>query len=236
MKTNYLFDVDGTLTQPRRPMEFAMSHVFIEWCKDRTFFLVTGSDINKLTEQIPKDIAARAYGIFTSMANELRIDGSMVYENKWEPPIELLKDLVNLRTDSDYPNKKQDFLEERLGMINFTTAGRDSNLEERQSYCDWDAYHREREAIAGIIEKKYPRIEARLGGQISIDIQPRGHNKSLASKWVRKNVGGQIVFVGDKCHKGGNDHDIVLDIKEHEDDLYYPVKNSLETFELLGTI
>jgi phosphomannomutase len=170
------------------------------------------------------------------MANELRINGSLVYENEWEPPIELLQDLVNLRTDSNYRSKRNNFLEQRKGMVNFTTAGRDSTSEERKSYYDWDAYHKERESIAGIIEKKYPRVEARLGGQISIDIQPQGHNKSLASKWVRKNVGGKIVFVGDKCHKGGNDHDIVLDIQEHECDLYYPVKNSLETFGLLGKI
>jgi phosphomannomutase len=236
MKISYLFDVDGTLTEPRQRMDNGLSCRFLHWAQGKCFFLVTGSDRDKLFEQLPSSILSRASGVFTSMANELRVNGRIIYENKWEPPIELLTLLISWRMKSPYPDKRPVFLEHRVGMLNFSVAGRKSNVEERNSYHDWDRLYRERETIAKDIEKQFPRVEAKLGGQISIDIQPKGNNKSLASKWVRKTKGGEIIFFGDKCNEGGNDYDIVQDIVKNGDGRCYPVKNSLETFELLDRI
>lgn len=236
MHTSYLFDVDGTLTPPRQRMTTNCLWAFLDWSKDKTVFLVTGSDMPKLNEQLPHSVISRTSGIFTSMGNELVINGTLIYENEWKPPTDLLTKLISIRDKSPYANKRDNFLEYRVGMVNFSVAGRESNTEERQSYYDWDRFHKERKSIAEEIEKSFPDIEAKLGGQISIDIQPRGNNKSLASQWIRENIGDRMVFVGDKCEEGGNDYDIVQDIVKHRDGEYYPVKNFLETFELLPTI
>ena len=126
--------------------------------------------------------------------------------------------------------------EERSGMVNFTTLGRSAEKEERLKYYKWDQENGERESIAKEIEENFPELEARLGGQISIDIQPKGNNKSLASRWVRDNLGGEIIFVGDKCFKGGNDYDIVLDLLENKDGVFFQVDNPNETLKLLQDI
>ena len=236
MHTSYLFDVDGTLTPPRQRMTDNFIWEFISWSNDRSVFLVTGSDMKKLSEQLPSSVVQRMAGIFTSMGNQLTINGTLVYNNDWEPPTELLKALVSWRMNSPYTNKRDNFIEHRVGMVNFSVAGRDSNFEERKSYYDWDRFHKERKSIAKEIQIRFPKIEAKLGGQISIDIQPKGNNKALASQWVRDNIGDRIVFVGDRCEEGGNDYDIVQDIIKHGDGEYYPVKNFLETFQLLPTI
>ena len=83
------------------------------------------------------------------------------------------------------------------------------------------------------IEKKFPALEARIGGQISVDIQPKGHNKSQATKWIRKNLKGKMIYFGDKCFKGGNDYDVVLDLTEHLDGEFFQVESYRETRELL---
>ena len=83
------------------------------------------------------------------------------------------------------------------------------------------------------IEEKFPELEARIGGQISVDIQPKGNNKSQATKWIRKNVGGEMTYFGDRCLEGGNDYDVVLDLVEHQDGTFFQVDNYLETQELL---
>jgi len=74
----------------------------------------------------------------------------------------------------------------------------------------------------------------RLGGQISIDIQPIGNNKSLASKWIRDNVGGRMAFYGDKIEIGGNDYDLSQDILSNGDGECYKVKDPNETMSLLN--
>ena len=54
---NYLFDIDGTLTLPRQPMQKDFKKFFAGWVaakrktKDKVFF-VTGSDRGKTVEQV----------------------------------------------------------------------------------------------------------------------------------------------------------------------------------------
>ena len=45
-------------------------------------------------------------------------------------------------------------------------------------------------------------MEATIGGQISIDIYPKGKNKAQ----VLEDILGPITFFGDKCQPGGNDY------------------------------
>ena len=65
-------------------------------------------------------------------------------------------------------------------------------LEESEGFCDE-------------IMKQFPELEATVGGEISIDIYPKGKNKSQ----ILDHVEGDITFFGDKCKEGGNDYPIV---------------------------
>ena len=61
----YIFDVDGTLTPSRQPITDDFYNFFKSWLKNKDVFLVTGSDYEKLQEQLPKDILDNEKGIFT---------------------------------------------------------------------------------------------------------------------------------------------------------------------------
>jgi phosphomannomutase len=51
----------------------------------------------------------------------------------------------------------------------------------------------------------FQNLEASVGGQISIDIYPKGKNKAQ----VLGDIIGPITFFGDKCQPGGNDYPLV---------------------------
>ena len=48
----FIFDVDGTLTPSRRKMTKEFKEFFEQWALKNHFYLVTGSDLPKLQEQM----------------------------------------------------------------------------------------------------------------------------------------------------------------------------------------
>lgn len=230
--TAFLFDIDNTLTPPRQKIDPSFSTFFLDWMRNRDVYLVTGSNERKISEQLPHSVLSRCVGIFSNMGNKLTIDDKLIYENLWRPKLELLKHLSEQRENSPYSNKKADWWEARIGMMNYTTAGRSSTTHERDLYEEWDAENGERRRIASKLMGKFPELEAKLGGQISIDVQPKGHNKSLASKWIRKNKTKDMVFFGDKCFEGGNDYDVKVDVLENGGKVF-EVGDYKNTFSIL---
>ena len=87
--------------------------------------------------------------------------------------------------------------------------------------------------MAEIINESFPDLEASVGGQISIDIHPRGANKGQSKDWILDQLGNDTVihFYGDKTEKGGNDYDLAkLLVNRHK---VFPVNSWKDTFKLL---
>ncbi len=234
----YLFDIDGTLTKPRQKITKEFAEYFVKWMDHKNVFLVTGSDLLKAREQLGDDVIKYCAGVFCSMANELYINGELIYRNEVKFPDTMIGWLEQHLESSQYPEKCGKHFEFRPGMLNFSVVGRNATLEQREKYNKWDLQNGDRKFISGFINSRYgDDYEACTGGQISIDIQPKGRNKSQASQWVRKNIGDRMHFFGDRCEKGGNDYDIVKDITEHKDGYWTQVfepehlKRVLETIE-----
>jgi HAD superfamily hydrolase (TIGR01484 family) len=237
VKTAYLFDIDGTLTPPTKFMEEDFIYFFLEWSENKDFFLVGGSSHSSLTSQLPCSITKRAQGVFSSMGNQLRVDDSLIYSHEWKPSVALLSSLLEWRMKSPYPVKKKKYLEARVGMLNFSIAGRESSHREREDYFNWDTLHRERESVACDLSEKFPKLDIRLGGMISLDIQPKGRNKSQALRWVRElNKYNNLFYFGDKGFKGGNDYDAKLNIKKYKDGKFYDVKDCAHTKKILDSL
>ena len=119
-------------------------------------------------------------------------------------------------------------------MINFSIVGREASQQQRDIYSRWDKENKEREAIVKVLSNKYTNLDFKIGGQISIDIQPKGANKSQASKWLREKFKGcELYFFGDKITKNGNDYDIAEDIKENKDGKVFNISGPTETIEIL---
>jgi len=231
--TAFLFDVDNTLTPPRQKMDQSFLAFFLDWMRDRSVYLVSGSDEKKIFQQMPSSIITRCSGVFSSMGNKLSIDKELIYENKFDPPKTLIEMLSSFQINTKSPVLGEaPFFEYRTGMLNFTTVGRSIGLEQRNTYYEWDEKSKERTGIAKKVEETFPDLEAKVGGQISLDIQPKGNNKTLSSKWIRENKTKDIVFFGDKCFEGGNDHDVSVDVLENKGKVF-EVGDWRNTFAIL---
>ena len=234
MKTVYAFDVDGTLTPSRLKMDPGFQKFFLDFCKYNYVYLVTGSDKDKTIEQVGEEVWHAAAGCLQSCGNHIFVKGEEVYRNNWEPNEGLIKLLESFLKISKWKKQTSNHIERRIGLVNFSVVGRDCTQEQRDEYGEWDDINKERLDMAAIINESFPLLEASVGGQISIDIHPKGANKSQAKEWIlnqhlEENV--KIHFYGDKTMEGGNDYDLA-NILENPHKTFQ-VKDWQETYELL---
>ena len=89
------------------------------------------------------------------------------------------------------------------------------SLEERFDYFEYDVKSQERADIANQIITKWDNLDAVIGGQISIDITPRGMNKSQVLNEVKKFYSNEeYIFIGDRTMEGGTDYPLAKIMNE----------------------
>ena len=206
----FIFDVDGTLTPSRQRMTEEFAKFFDEWSSKNKYYLVTGSDLDKTKEQLPIAYIDRAESIFTCCGNEMWRDGELVYDNKFNPPQDLLNYLQKLiDSEFNYPIRTGNHIEDRKAMLNFSIVGRKCTLQERKDYFEYDELTDERKEIAKYIKKHWVDLDAVIGGQISIDIYPKGNDKSQVLDIIEQERlvnPDKIIFIGDGINNKGNDY------------------------------
>ena len=238
MNRVYMFDVDGTLTPSRQKMTEKFKKFFREWSNKNKFYLVTGSDLPKLQEQVPDDILELSAGLFTCCGNQFWKEGStkqwpidwkLQYENKFTPPQNLLTYLGEELRMSDYHHRAGNHIEDRDSLLNFSIVGRNCSAIERENYFKWDNQNGERKRISTHIREQWSNIDAVLGGQISIDIYPKGMDKSQIFKHIEEKENfycpDEYYFIGDRTKEGGNDYPLAKLMEE---------TNNCYTFQTTG--
>jgi len=97
-------------------------------------------------------------------------------------------------------------------MINVSPIGRNCSKDERNQFEDFDKTANVRTTMVAALQKEFADMELHcsIGGQISFDVFPKGWDKSFCLQYVEKDY-EVIHFYGDKCYKGGNDHEIYED-------------------------
>jgi phosphomannomutase len=217
MKTIYIFDMDGTLTPSRREMTPDFEEFYSTWAKHHTFFLVSGSNLEKIKEQVPQYILDLSEGVFTCGGNQLWLDGKLSYNHEFKPEEDLINFLKEKLSNSPYPVRAGNHIEDRGSMLNFSIVGRDCSLEERLEYFKYDVQSNERSIISDEIIDKWNNLDAVIGGQISIDITPKGMNKSQVLSEVKKFYSDdRYIFIGDRTMEGGNDYPLAKIMHEQK--------------------
>ena len=239
MKRIFMFDIDGTLTPPRLPMTEEMVKMFKGFCERNRVILVTGSDMSKVVEQVPKEIRDLVEGIYTCSGNAYTVGDEIIYENEFRPPEKLIALLEDWKNYSHYPVKTGKHLEYRDGMLNYSTVGRNCTQQEREDYEAWDNENGERAILRERILNMFPSLDCAIGGQISIDIYPRGLDKSQSYFRVKgDNPDHAIIFCGDRLMPGGNDYPFFKAMGEnqtrcHPLDIAVPVSSWQDTKRFL---
>jgi len=202
--TNYVFDVDGTLTPSRLTMDKEFQKFFLNWIKDKNVYLLTGSDHEKTIEQVGNDIWKNVTESHQCGGNVIFRNGKLIEKSSWKPNNKLLERCKELIDASRYEIRAGNHLETRVGLLNISVIGRDCTQKQREAYYEYDKISKEREIMCDILNEEFPELESSAGGQISIDIHEKGKNKSQ----IRNKLKGKIYFYGDKTMEGGNDYPI----------------------------
>ena len=237
MNTTFIFDVDGTLTPSRKVMDPKFYEFFQEWGRKNSFYLVSGSDLPKLKQQMA-ELDSLADGIFTCCGNEFWVNDELQYQNTFTPPNTLLTYLGEQLRMNDYPVKAGNHIENRGSMINFSIVGRNCTTAQRHDYFEYDKLTDERKGIANYINREFPELEAVIGGQISIDIYPKGYDKAQVLQhiklWKRdKKDRLKYIFIGDRTMPGGNDYPLAQLMLQTAHCSTYQVESYYETQNLL---
>ncbi|KAH8873955.1 Phosphomannomutase 2 [Schistosoma japonicum] len=206
-----LFDVDGTLTKPRNTITDHMLQFLIKLSSYVPLAVVSGSDFQKVSSQISPSAAEKFPFIFSENGLVVhsygeKISSTNIVEHVGE---DILQRLINFclqyMSNLWLPRKRGNFIEFRDGLINICPVGRSCTQEERDEFADYDAKHKIRENFVAKMRSEFHSspLQFAIGGQISIDVFPKGWDKRYCLNFLKDY--DTIHFFGDKTEETAKD-------------------------------
>jgi phosphomannomutase len=241
-----LFDVDGTLTLPRLKISEDMTSILQKINKQKIYNkgivdigFVGGSDLSKQLEQLGEENMNlftwkfTENGLVSFYKDELLNKTSLIDHIGEDNYQKMINVCLRVLSDTKIPVKRGNFIELRNGMINISPIGRSCSQKERDDFDLWDKENKIREKIINSIQTELPELDLQfsIGGQISIDVFPRGWDKTYCLQFVDTKY-DTIYFFGDKTTLGGNDHEIYNHPRVNGNN----VKSYKDTIELLTNL
>ena len=217
-KTLVLFDVDGTLTVPRKVVTPDVLEALAKLRKEYTIGIVGGSDLTKQYEQLTGDVLNLFDFVFAENGLHAFKDGKEIFRQSLSKHLgedklrKFTRKVLSLIIELDIPVQRGTFFELRNGMINISPIGRNCSQEERDDFEQYDKEHKIRATMIKELEKEFGagteyNFKFSIGGQISFDAFPLGWDKTYSLRFVEKDF-DTIHFFGDKTYEGGNDYEI----------------------------
>ena len=211
-----LFDVDGTLTQPRGEITPEMMEFMMKLKENVTVGIVGGSDLDKQKEQLGDDVVARFPYNFSQNGLVAYKDGEIIGVQSIDKFLgeENVSRIVNWTlkylSDLKLPVKRGTFFEFRSGMFNISPIGRNCSRAERNDYEVFDLENKVRETMVAKMKEEFKdlNLQFSIGGQISFDVFPQGWDKTYCLNFIKAEDFDEIHFFGDKTFVGGNDYEI----------------------------
>ena len=202
MTTTFLFDVDGTLTDARKPINQEFEYFMKDFImRGNKCMIITGSDRPKTVEQIGLSLTLRFARVYHCSGNHVFEDTKEIKKNEWLLSDEQKTFLTEYLHKINYNEMTGNHIEQRIGTANFSIVGRNANWAERDRYAKWDQINKGRETVAMYYNQQFKDSIAQVAGETSIDIFPMGCDKSQAVNEQQ----GTTIFFGDNCFPGGND-------------------------------
>lgn len=96
--------------------------------------------------------------------------------------------------------------------MNISPIGRNCSKDERNAFEEYCKANNIRPKFVAALQEEMKGLDLQfsIGGQISFDVFPVGWDKSFCLQYIEEKY-DEIHFYGDKCYKGGNDHEIYED-------------------------
>lgn len=186
-----LFDVDGTLTIPRKVRSPETMDFLAKLRQKVAIGVVGGSDLVKQKEQLGDSPNLFDY-CFSENGLLAYKDGKQIGKTSIVDHLgeEKLKKLINWILEYfsklDLPQKRGTFIEFREGMLNVSPIGRNCSRDERNEYEKFDLENKVRETMVSELKKEFADLNMTysIGGQISFDVFPAGWDKTYCLKYL----------------------------------------------------
>ena len=199
-----LFDVDGTLTEPRECAAAEMKSFLVALKEKVVMGIVGGSDLVKQQEQMGANITNEADYSFSENGLVAFKDGKEIGRQAIHKHLgeENIKRVVNFAlryiANLDLPVKRGTFIEFRAGMLNVSPIGRNCSKEERNDYEKFDLAHNIRKDMIALMRTEFADLNLTysIGGQISFDVFPQGWDKTYCLNLIGEDEYDEIHFFG----------------------------------------
>ena len=212
MKKLLCFDLDGTLTQHRSPLEKKNRNLLDKLSKKYKIIMVGAGNAPRIYEQMgeyPIDIIAN-YG----MQESKMIDGkfTIIREEKSNPDkAYFIEKIAYLRQKYGYTEFKGEAVEfHSTGMVTFPLLGTKAEIKDKIAF---DPTREKRKVLYPEVLKLFPEYTVFIGGSSSFDFTAKKYNKYDAIMTYAKANGYQkeeILYIGDDFGDGGGDSHIRL--------------------------
>ena len=233
-ETLVLFDVDGTLTEARQPIQKRMLLALHHLAKEAEIGFLTGSGMEYIKEQLwpalndptirdnchllpcngteyivpyGETFDGLAYKMISREVMRKKISDESFYKIIRRVCFlqnELLKDNPSLPVTGH-------FVQNRQSMLNWCPIGRNASAEERSIFKALDKTFKIREKylykLKDFALNLNIDVAVKMGGDTSFDIYPIGWDKTYALTHFDEKQ-WDFWFIGDRCEESGNDYEL----------------------------
>ncbi|MDO8729129.1 MAG: HAD-IIB family hydrolase [bacterium] len=212
------FDIDGTLTRSKLPLDVEMATLLCRLMKRYKVAIISGANHEQFKWQIIDCLSC----LPEHMKNLylLPVDGTVFcsYDDDWQcendaPISREEKALITtafedifVKSGLSNPDKIYgELIEDRGAQLNFSALGQNAPIELKEK---WDTDNKKRARIVEILKSILPSFSMRIGGTTSIEVTRTGIDKAYGLRKLMERTGiskERILYIGDKLFEGGND-------------------------------
>lgn len=231
------FDIDGTLTQSKLPLDEEMAELICQLIKQYKVAIISGASYEQFKWQIVSKLHCDSR--YLENLYLLPVDGTVFCyrRNGWQcqhdaplsheekERIKTAFENIFKKSGLESPDKIYgELVEDRGAQLNFSALGQEAPTELKEK---WDPDNKKRVRIIKALKNILPNFSMHIGGTTSIEITRAGIDKAYGLNKLMEQTGisrEQMLYVGDKLFKGGNDEPVIgLGLQ------YHAVNNLSET-------
>ena len=181
------FDMDGTITPPKKLIDRSMSRVLESLMQTHEVWLVTGSTRDLAAGQLGS-LLGQFSRVYTCAGNECWIGNQLVKR-------------FPLVLPAQFDEVVSEYLTSVPGLDRVVQVSRTGLLSYSFELCE---HPEARHAFAQAVNSRFPSVRATVAGRYSVDVLQHDAGKHR----ILEDTAKPIWYWGDECYPGGNDFSI----------------------------